>query len=155
MTGASKAAYQAITHTKMLLRMYRQQNPPQPAITKKNPAMDPADQPDEAANSSRTLQVMNDPRVSAFMRFFNGLIGALTLMAVAGLAGTLASWQGSIQRLTFVVERLSKDVETNTNDIDKTNEHINNIRVDLKVIQQNINTLTWRVGRNERRVGGQ
>lgn len=117
--------------------------------------MDLADQPDEAANSSRTLQVMNDPRVSAFMRFFNGLIGALTLMAVAGLAGTLASWQGSIQRLTFVVERLSKDVETNTNDIDKTNEHINNIRVDLKVIQQNINTLTWRVGRNERRVGGQ
>jgi hypothetical protein len=112
--------------------------------------MDPADRPEEAANSSRTLQVMNDPRVSAFMRFFNGLMGTLTLMAVGGLAATLASWQGSIQRLTFVVERLSKDVETNTNDIDKTKDHINNIRVEQEVIKQNINNLTWRTGRMER-----
>jgi hypothetical protein len=152
---ASKLSSQAITHTKMLLRMYRKQNPPQLAIIKKNPAMDPADRPEEASNSSRTLEVINEPVVAAFLRLLNPVLTGVTLAAVLGLAGTVASWQGNMQRLTFVVEQLSKDVQVNTNDNKEQATQIIDMRVQQKVMEQNINNLTWRVGRNERRLGGQ
>jgi hypothetical protein len=117
--------------------------------------MDPADRPEEAANSSRTLEVINEPVVAAFLRLLNPVLTGVTLAAVLGLAGTIASWQGNMQRLTFVVEQLSKDVQQNTNDNKEQTRQIIDMRVQQQVMGQNINTLTWRVGRIERRLGGQ
>jgi type VI protein secretion system component VasK len=107
----------------------------------------PPEAPDEP--TSKAMEMMNDPRVSAFLRFFNAVLTGVTLAAVLGLAGAATSWQANNQRMGWLLEQLSQEVKQNTLDNNKQQEQINDLRIEQGVMKQTNNTQGWRINRLE------
>ncbi len=112
-------------------------------------------QPEEDPRESRTMRIMNDPRVSGFLRFLNPIMGALTLASVLGLFSVITSWGTTLQRLTYVVEELKKDTDSNAKDIDGVKTQVDNLRVDMEVIKLQQRTQSWQLNRLRQGGGGQ
>ena len=99
------------------------------------------------------IEVVNDPRVSGFLRFLNVLTGGITLAAVLALGSTAASWQANIQRLTFLVEQLSTEVKANKENDNNQDERLRELEVRQKVAETLGSTYGWRISRIERLLG--
>ena len=107
----------------------------------------------DTPSSHRMIEVVNDPRVSGFLRFLNVLTGGITLAAVLALGSTAASWQANIQRLTFLVEQLSTEVKANKENDNNQDERLRELEVRQKVAETLGSTYGWRISRIERLLG--
>lgn len=99
------------------------------------------------------MEMMADPRVSAFLRFFNAIATAVTLAAVLGIGATAASWQSEIQRMGWLLDRLTKEVEASSQTNEEQEKRINDIIIEQKVSEQRNKDHGWRINRLEQRTG--
>lgn len=111
----------------------------------------PPQPPEET--SSKALEMMADPRVSAFLRFFNAIATAVTLAAVLGIGATAASWQSEIQRMGWLLDQLTKDVKLGEETNKEQEKRIRDIIIELKVSEQKNKDHGWRINRLENRSG--
>lgn len=81
------------------------------------------------------------------------LTGGITLAAVLALGSTAASWQGSLQRLTWLVEQLNSRVSVNEKENENQDRLIREMKIDVEVHKKLSESFSWRLGRLERRNG--
>jgi|688.fasta_scaffold07757_17 hypothetical protein len=112
-------------------------------------------EPMEDPGESRTMRVMNDPRVSGFLRFLNPVLAALTLASVLTIGSLISDASTTIQKLTWVVEDLAKRTDTNEKDINTIEGRLNDVTIDVRVLQQNQRQQSWEVNRLSRKVKGE
>ena len=97
--------------------------------------------------------MMNDPRVTSFLRFLNTVMTGVTCAAVLGLGAAGATWQANNQRMGWLLEQLSQEVKENTQTNNKQEERITEIRVQQRVAEEINRNHTWRINRLEQRSG--
>jgi tRNA splicing ligase len=101
----------------------------------------------------RTMQMMQDPRVTGFLRFLQTVMQAITLASVLGLASAALNWNTNMQRITYILEAHGNRIKEGENDINNLQRDQNQLKVDARVMEQNIRTLTWQFNNLMRQVG--
>ena len=100
-----------------------------------------------------TIRIMNDPRVTSFLRFMGVLLGGLTLWSVSNLASTASNWSVTMQRLTYVVEDLSKRTVENEKDVESLERTLRDIQVQVEVDKQQQSAMAWQLNSLLRQAG--
>jgi hypothetical protein len=99
------------------------------------------------------MEIINDPRVTSFLRFLNTVMTGVTCAAVLGLGAAGATWQANNQRMGWLLEQLTQEVKQNTADNNKQQEQINDLRIEQGIMKQMNGTHGWRINRLEQSSG--
>lgn len=105
---------------------------------------------EDTEEQPNAIKIINDPRVSGFLRLFQSVITTLTAAAILGVFALLNGLSDNQQKILWSLERLEKRVD-DTEELNKTQQiKLDDVIVNQKVQDQKVNSMGWRLNRLER-----
>lgn len=102
-----------------------------------------ANQPVEDEDNQSVINTLNDPRVTAFLRASVVVGQSLLIAMVLSLAGSMASWNATLQELKWKLNEIAPRVAKNEQDTNKLADRINAIELNVKFNEQRTKEIAW------------
>ena len=105
---------------------------------------------EDTEEQPNAIKMINDPRVSGFLRLFQSVITTLTATAILAAIGMLNGLSSNQQKIMWTLERLEKRVDDTERLNQVQQDKLDDVIINQRVNDQKLTSVIWRVNRLER-----